>query len=96
MTTIPTLRDVRRAKGLTLEQLAALCLIPAGNLSRIERGAEFPRPARASRLARSLDLPLPQVYAAIAAADANSNASNATQSPELGKDVLTGETTEVK
>jgi transcriptional regulator with XRE-family HTH domain len=73
----PDLREVRRRLGLTLQQLAAKSGIQVGNLSRVERGKEFPRPARAQRLATALNLPVPQVYAAIAAKNATSDASSA-------------------
>lgn len=68
--TTPNLRDIRHSRGLTLQQVAAAAGVNVGNLSRIERGAEFPRPPRVERLAVALNLPLTQVYAAIAAAHA--------------------------
>lgn len=75
--TTPDLREVRLALGLTLQELATKSGIQVGNLSRVERGKEFPRPARAQRLAEVLNLPLSQVYAAIAAKNATVGASSA-------------------
>jgi len=85
--TTPDLRQVREGLGLTLQQLAVMSGIQVGNLSRVERGKEFPRPARAQRLAFALNLPLPQVYAAIAAKNASSCASNAEQVRGVAVDV---------
>jgi len=53
-TNSPTLRDMRKAKGLTLVQVGAACGMSAGNLSRIERGDEGVTVKRIVRIAGAL------------------------------------------
>lgn len=60
-TTTSKVRDSRLRLGLTLPELAEKCTAAGaktddGNLSRIERGIQVPRPQLRSVLARLLDL----------------------------------------
>lgn len=73
MMTTQTLRAIRLEKGLTLQQVAKAAGMHVGNLSRVELGKEFPRSKRVERLAKALNLPLTQVYAALTAKNANSS-----------------------
>jgi transcriptional regulator with XRE-family HTH domain len=54
----PRLQQIRKARGLTLEQLAARSAISRSMLSQIERGAANPTFATLWQLTRSLDLEL--------------------------------------
>jgi len=71
------LRAVRKSRGMTLQQLADKVGGHPGNLSRLERGQEFPRPAKARRLAAALSLSVEQVYAAITTASAKAGTPSA-------------------
>jgi len=57
------LRDKRAEKGLTLDEVAKAVNTNVGNLSRIERGAQFPSPPLAFRLARFYGIELADVFA---------------------------------
>jgi transcriptional regulator with XRE-family HTH domain len=53
---IPPLRAIREARGLQLQQVAALADIDIGHLSRVERGKAGLSIAALARLARVLGL----------------------------------------
>jgi transcriptional regulator with XRE-family HTH domain len=79
----PSLREIRRLRNMTLQQLASMAGMQVGNLSRVERGMEMPRPRRLQRLADALNLPVTQVYAAIAAAGATPTVEAAAGDPHV-------------
>lgn len=56
------LREKRIEKGLTLMQVAGLVRTNVGNLSRIERGQQFPSPPLAVRLSRVYGMALEDVF----------------------------------
>ena len=56
------IRQLRVAKGLTLEELAHLAEMDAGNLSRIERGKQRYSPATLEKIAAALGIPIYQLY----------------------------------
>ena len=56
MSTTQDLREIRKARGLTLQQAAAAAGLDPSNLSRIERGESIPQPERAIRLESALGI----------------------------------------
>lgn len=56
------LREKRIEKGLTLMQVAKQVRTNVGNLSRIERGQQFPSPPLAVRLSRVYGMALEDVF----------------------------------
>jgi transcriptional regulator with XRE-family HTH domain len=52
-----TVRRLRRAAGLTQEQLGERCKMDLSAISRLERGQRNPRLDTLVRLARALDVP---------------------------------------
>jgi len=56
------LREKRIEKGLTLTQVARQVRTDVGNLSRIERGQQFPSPPLAVRLSRAYGMALEDVF----------------------------------
>jgi transcriptional regulator with XRE-family HTH domain len=54
--TIRSLRTVRRARGLTLREVARTARVDAGALSRIERGQRNPTTRTLRRILEALDL----------------------------------------
>jgi transcriptional regulator with XRE-family HTH domain len=58
------IRDARRARGLTLKQLAALADLDWSQLSKVERGDSGVSDATKERIARELGFTLPALYAA--------------------------------
>lgn len=49
-----TVQELRRKRGLTLEDLSVLSGLDVGTISRVERGIVTPRPRTILRLARAL------------------------------------------
>lgn len=49
---------LRRQRGLTLEELSALCGVHRDDLGQYERGGMTPRPETVERIARALDAPI--------------------------------------
>lgn len=56
------IRQLRLAKGMTLEELAHLADMDAGNLSRIERGKQRYSPETLEKIATALGVPIYQLY----------------------------------
>lgn len=56
------LRDIRKTKGWSQQQLAAGASVPQGRISLIERGASEPTLNIARRLARALEMPLDDLF----------------------------------
>lgn len=56
------LREKRVERGLTLSEAARQIDTNVGNLSRIERGQQFPRPPLAFRLCRLYGLSLEEIF----------------------------------
>ena len=54
---------LRRQRGLTLEELSALCGVHRDDLGLYERGAMTPRPETVARIARALDVPIAAIQA---------------------------------
>jgi transcriptional regulator with XRE-family HTH domain len=57
------IRERRKARKLTLEQLATEMDVTASHLSEIERGVNAPSLSLAGRLSRYLDVPMEQIEA---------------------------------
>lgn len=58
MKTGQNLRALRKRRGLTLDELSALCGVSRDDLGRYERGQMTPRPGTAAKIARALDAPI--------------------------------------
>lgn len=56
------IREIRQAKGLTLEEVAYAAGTDGGNLSRIERGLQRCIPELLEQIAVSLNLPVSELY----------------------------------
>lgn len=56
------LRSIRRHKGVTLEQLSALCGLDRGYLSRIERGQKVPSLAALLSIGKALDVQMAHLF----------------------------------
>lgn len=56
------IREIRLAKGLTLEEVAYGAGTDGGNLSRIERGLQRCIPELLERIAATLDVPVSVLY----------------------------------
>lgn len=56
-----SLRAIRRARGLTLDELSALCGVSRDDLGLYERGRMTPRPGTVEKIARALDAPIVSV-----------------------------------
>ena len=56
------IREIRQAKGLTLEEVAYAAGTDGGNLSRIERGLQRCIPELLEQIAVSLNLPVSEFY----------------------------------
>ena len=52
------IRAIRRQRGLTLDELSALCGISRDDLGLYERGQMTPRPGTVERIAQALDVPI--------------------------------------
>ncbi len=60
------IRQERRARGLTLKELAARAIVSVVYLGEIERGKKYPSPVVLERLAYALDLETPDLLELIA------------------------------
>lgn len=60
------IRQERRARDLTLKELAARAIISVVYLGEIERGKKYPSPVTLERLAEALDLTTPDLLERIA------------------------------
>lgn len=56
------IREIRLAKGLTLEEVAFAAGTDGGNLSRIERGLQRCIPELLERISATLDVPVSELY----------------------------------
>lgn len=61
MRTGQSLRAVRRRRGLTLDELSALCGVSRDDLGKYERGQMTPRPGTVARIALALDIPIADI-----------------------------------
>lgn len=52
------LRAIRKQRGLTLDELSALCGVSRDDLGLYERGRMTPRPGTVEKIARALDVPI--------------------------------------
>lgn len=59
-------RQERRARGMTLKELAARAIVSVVYLGEIERGKKYPSPVVLERLASGLDLATPDLLELIA------------------------------
>ena len=55
------LREIRKARGLTLESVAYLAGCDVASVSRIERGLQTPRPDLAVRISRALGVSIGRI-----------------------------------
>ena len=58
MTVGMNIRALRKRRGLTLDELSALCGVHRDDLGQYERGGMTPRPETVERIARALDAPI--------------------------------------
>lgn len=56
------LREIRIQKGLTQEKLSEAIGIQPENYSRLENGLSFPKPDNISKLAKSLDIEIAELF----------------------------------
>ena len=56
------LREIRRRKNLTQEQLAEMINIKTENYSRIENGLSFPKPENIEKLANILNVEISELF----------------------------------
>lgn len=55
-------RELRRSKGITQEQLAELVNIEPPNISKIECGMHFPQPDKIEKIASALDVEIQSLF----------------------------------
>jgi transcriptional regulator with XRE-family HTH domain len=65
MTIGTTIRQLRKDRGLTLNQLAALIESDVGNLSRLERGVQGYSDAMLKKVATALDVPVGRLFGGV-------------------------------
>lgn len=56
------LRELRRSKGITQEQLAELVNIEPPNISKIECGMHFPQPDKIEKIASALGVEIQNLF----------------------------------
>ena len=56
------LRELRKSKGYTQEQLAEIVSIEPPNLSKIECGAHFPQPEKLEKIASALNIQISDLF----------------------------------
>ena len=56
------IKELRKEKGLTQEQLAETVGIEPNNLSRIEKGRNYPTPENLSKIANALNVSVDKLY----------------------------------
>ena len=55
-------REIRKSKGLTQEQIAELINIEPPNVSKMESGLHFPQPDKIEKLAKALDVNIQELF----------------------------------
>ena len=70
------IRELRKSRGLTQEQLAELIDVEQKHVSRLELGKSFPTIERLERLAHALDIPLRDFFDFNHLADSNTLTQN--------------------
>ena len=58
---VSELREIRKARGLTLESVAFLAGCDVATISRIERGLQDPRPEMAVKISRALGVSINRI-----------------------------------
>lgn len=56
------LREIRKAKGYTQEQVAEKIGIEPPNISKLEKGAHFPLPENIEKIAKALDIDIRELF----------------------------------
>lgn len=56
------LREIRKAKGYTQEQVAEKIGIEPPNISKLEKGAHFPLPENIEKIAKALDVDIRELF----------------------------------
>lgn len=56
------IRELRKSKGLTQEQIAELINIEPPNVSKLESGLHFPQPDKIEKLAKALNLEIHDLF----------------------------------
>ena len=56
------LKELRKSKSLTQEQIAEKVGIEPVNISKIERGMHFPQPDKIEKLASALDIDIKELF----------------------------------
>jgi transcriptional regulator with XRE-family HTH domain len=77
---MPTLREIRRARGLKLKEVASQAQIAPCYLSQIENGKATPSPWAVNRIAKALGMNLNEILMALALSGVN--VKNITLDPE--------------
>lgn len=55
-------KELRKGKGLTQEQLAELINIEPPNVSKMESGLHFPQPEKIEKIAKALDISIKDLF----------------------------------
>ncbi len=58
MKTGRNIRAIRKQRGLTLDELSALCGVSRDELGAYERGQATPRPGTVEKIAQALEAPI--------------------------------------
>ncbi len=56
------IQEIRKKKGISQEKLAELVGIEPNNISRIEKGKNYPTPENIAKIARALDKEVYELY----------------------------------
>ena len=56
------IQEIRKKKGMSQEKLAELVGIEPNNISRIEKGKNYPTPENIAKIARALDKEVYELY----------------------------------
>lgn len=55
-------KELRKSKGLTQEQIAELINIEPPNVSKLENGLHFPQPEKIEKIAKALDVTIHDLF----------------------------------
>ena len=55
-------KELRKSKGLTQEQIAELINIEPPNVSKMENGLHFPQPEKIEKIAKALDINIKDLF----------------------------------
>ena len=55
-------KELRKSKGITQEQIAELISIEPPNVSKMENGLHFPQPEKIEKIAKALDIDIKDLF----------------------------------